>query len=273
MIRLIFAAFACLANPGFANMASSPASGPDVTRMAGSDVVALGEVHDNPGHHQSQASIVAAMQPPALVFEMLSADQAARITDANRLDESALKAAFDWDHAGWPDFAYYYPIIAAAPEAKIYGAGLARGEARQAMTSGITGYFGADAPRFGLDQPLNETEQTDREAFQHAAHCDALPAAMLPVMVELQRLRDAMLARAVLRALTETGGPVVVITGNGHARKDWGLPVYLERAHPGLDIFALGQSEEGQISGGFDAVMDFPAIKRPDPCLAFEKQD
>jgi len=269
MIRVILAFFACLANPGFANMASDTGA----ARMVSSDVVILGEVHDNPAHHEAQASIVARLQPPALVFEMLSADQAAKITDQNRRDEGALEKALDWGQTGWPDFGYYFPIFAAMPEARIYGAGLARGVARKAMKSGISEYFGADAPRFGLDQPLSEAEQTEREAFQRAAHCDALPQVMLPVMVDLQRLRDALLAQAVLTALAETGGPVVVITGNGHARKDWGFPVYLERASTGVRIFALGQSEEGQIDGDFDRVMDYPAIERPDPCQAFEKRE
>ncbi len=140
------------------------------------------------------------------------------------------------------------------------------------MKGGIGGYFGADAPRYGLDRVLEKAEQADRQAFQHAAHCDALPETMLPVMVDLQRLRDAMLARAVVAALEQTGGVVVVITGNGHARRDWGVPVYLRRVRPGLEVFTLGQSEDGQIAGEFDRVLDYPAFEREDPCLTFRQK-
>ena len=244
----------------------------DQMGMTGADVIILGEVHDNPRHHQVQASLVAGLAPTALVFEMLSADQATQITDENRLDEGTLGAALGWDQTGWPDFTLYFPIFAAAPDARVYGAGVTREVARTALKSGITIYFGAQTGAYGLDQPLGEAELAERLEFQSDAHCGALPDTMLPTMVGLQRLRDAVLARTVVSALAETGGPVVVITGNGHARKDWGLAAYLDRARPDLKVFALGQSEDGQIEGVFDKVLDAPAVQRPDPCLEFEKQ-
>lgn len=268
MKHWIFAALVLFAAPLLAN----ELPGPDIPRMAAADVVILGEVHDNPMHHEEQANIVAKLKPAALVFEMLTPQQAAGITDANRTGEPALKAALEWEKSGWPDFSFYYPIFAAAPEARVYGAGLRRDAARAALKDGITAYFGAEASQFGLDRPLDAAQQDQRQAYQMIAHCDALPETMLPMMVDLQRLRDAFLARAVVTALEQTGGPVVVITGNGHARKDWGMAVYLDRARPGLDIFALGQSEDGQIEGVFDMVLDHPSIDRPDPCLAFEKK-
>ena len=45
---------------------------------AAQDVVILGEIHDNPAHHEVQAERVADIQPRALVFEMLTPEQAAR---------------------------------------------------------------------------------------------------------------------------------------------------------------------------------------------------
>ena len=49
-----------------------------------------------------------------------------------------------------------------------------------------------------------------------------------------------------------------------------GVPVYLDRAAPELDVVSIGQSEDGLISGVFDVVIDSPSIGRPDPCLAFQ---
>jgi len=106
-----------------------------------------------------------------------------------------------------------------------------------------------------------------------AAHCNALPAEALPQLVAIQRLRDAVLTRAILRAVDETGGPVAVITGNGHARKDQGIPTFLSRLRPGLKVFVLGQAEDGVVTGEFDAVIDSPAAEREDPCKAFESQN
>lgn len=62
-------------------------------------------------------------------------------------------------------------------------------------------------------------------------------------MVDIQRLRDAMLADAALEAVTQTGGPVIVITGTGHARNDWGAPYMLTQAQPDLRVLSVGQFE------------------------------
>jgi len=235
------------------------------------DVVILGEVHDNPAHHAEQAARVAQTRPKAIVFEMLTAEQAARVTPQVRGDEAELEAALGWAESGWPDFSMYYPIFAAAPEAEIYGAQVPRDTARAVIADGPAASFGEEAVRYGLDRDLPPHEQTARETLQKEAHCNALPAEMLPGMVAIQRLRDAVLARATIEALEATGGPVAVITGNGHARRDWGVPAYLTMVAPDLDIWVLGQTEDGRpLDGGFDVVTSAPAVERPDPCAAFK---
>lgn len=235
------------------------------------DIVFLGEVHDNPDHHAVQSHWVTDLAPAALVFEMIAPEQAGTITPDLIADPDALAAALHWDASGWPDFAMYHPIFAAAPTARIYGAALPRAQARMVIQDGpATALPPADVTRFGLDSDLPPDQQAARQAHQMAAHCDALPDTMLPGMVTIQRVRDAWLAKQALTAWAETGGPVVVITGNGHARRDWGAPALLARAAPDLRVFALGQSENGQSPDGhFDLTLDAPAPDRPDPCDAF----
>lgn len=242
-------------------------------RVADAPVVIVGEVHDNPSHHAVQADIVAHLQPSAIVFEMLTEAQADLVTPDNRADQTALADSLDWAESGWPDFAMYHPIFTAAPGAAIYGAAVPRDAARAAMQAGIAESFGTDAADYGLTTPLPAEEQAAQEDLQQQAHCNAMPPEMLPVMVDLQRLRDAVLARETLRALDETGGPVIVITGNGHAREDWGVPAYLTRLRPDLDVFTIGQQEDGAgAPGGFDAILSAPAVDRPDPCEAFRNK-
>ncbi|SIT82946.1 ChaN family lipoprotein [Pontibaca methylaminivorans] len=270
------AALACLLFAGCA-----PRSLPleVVDRAAGAEVVFLGESHDNPTHHARQADFAGALKPRAVVWEMLTAENAAQITPDLIADRAALESALDWEQRGWPDFAMYYPIFQAASAARHYGAELPREQARRAREAGIATAFGGEARDYGLDRALPASEQGAREALQQEAHCNALPERMLAPMVGIQRLRDAMLARAALRALRETGGPVVVITGNGHARKDWGAPAHIARVAPGVRVFSLGQTEGGQTEGGqtedgqgagsYDAVLDADAPARDDPCEAF----
>lgn len=237
---------------------------------ASQDVVIMGEVHDNPAHHVEQARRVAELAPRALVFEMLTPEQAKSVTPAVIADAEAMAQALGWEQSGWPAFSMYHPIFVAAPEAEIFGAQVTRDAARAVFEGGAAEAFGPDAEAYGLTEPLPEAEQGAREALQMEAHCDALPEEMLPGMVAVQRLRDAVLARATVTAMAATGGPVAVITGNGHARRDWGVPAYLARVAPELDLHVLGQTEDGApLSGGFDEVASAPAADRPDPCAAF----
>ena len=230
-------------------------------------VVVLGEQHDNPDHHARQADWVAALDPAALVFEMLTPRQGAQAA-APWETQAQLDALIGWSDTAWPSFDMYFPIFAAAPDAVIYGAGVPRDALRSAMQTPLSEH--PQAALFGLDQPADATEQSAREALQASAHCGALPEEMLPVMVDMQRLRDMTLADVSLRALRATGGPVVVITGNGHARMDWGMPALLAVAAPDVSVFALAQGEDGgDVQGGFALTLDAPAPARGDPCAAF----
>lgn len=245
----------------------------------GADIVILGEIHDNPQHHINQARIVSDLQPAALVFEMIPPELARKVTPALRENAARLEGVLKWRDSGWPDFAMYYPIFSAAPDAAIFGGAMARDQVRVAVEDGAAAVFGASAELFGLDVPLPAEQLEQRIQLQDDAHCGALPDEMLPGMVEAQRLRDAALARATVAAFAhaqaDKTGPVVVITGNGHAREDWGMPAALRvyfADRPDVDIRTLAQLESTD-AGNMpvtSSVVTAPA-EREDPCKAFAK--
>lgn len=245
----------------------------------GADIIILGEVHDNPQHHINQARIVSEVQPAAIVFEMITPDVARQVTPEIRENAILLEATLSWEDSGWPDFAMYYPIFAAAPDAAIFGGAMDRAEVRRTISDGAAEVFGASAALFGLDADLPDDQLEKRLQLQQDAHCGALPVEMLPGMVEAQRVRDAALARAAVaahaHAQASEGGPVVVITGNGHAREDWGMPAAL-RAYfadrEQVDIRTLAQFEQAidQALPVTTTLVTDPA-ERDDPCKAFAK--
>lgn len=259
----IFGLVVALVSPAQADLIDTPA------QLAGASVVLIGEVHDNPDHHLWQAGIVAQLSPAGVVFEMLGTDQA-MVDPTSFATLEAYADAIDWAGSGWPEFSLYRPIFAALGSARIYGAALPRETVRNAVMDGAAAHFPGDPARFGLDQALSEDQQSTREAQQMAAHCNALPQQMLGGMVAAQRLRDAELARQVLIALEEVGGPVVVILGNGHARRDWGVAHMLHVAAPGLEVVSVGQLEH---AAGDTEPYDFwrvtAAVDRGDPCAVF----
>lgn len=264
--RLIFTLCALWVAAGHA----APVGLGDLPAKAPADVIILGEIHDNPTHHAHQAELVARWKPTAIVFEMLTAAQAEAAQDVDRTDAAAMAQAFDWANSGWPDYALYHPIFAASGTAKLYGAALDRADVRRAMTEGAAAIFGKDAARFGLATALDDAEQAAREVDQQTAHCNALPAEMLPGMVAAQRLRDAAFAKTALTALAETGGPVIIITGTGHADKRRGIPAAIAVAAPSVSLFSLGQLEgDPGPDAPYHRWIITTATPRDDPCAAF----
>ncbi|WP_170762360.1 ChaN family lipoprotein [Ruegeria lacuscaerulensis] len=243
-----------------------------ISAMKSADIVILGEIHDNPQHHIVQAEALKSIMPSAVVWEMVTEEGAQRLADKAVSDPEELSRILRWLESGWPPLSMYYPVFQAS-DAPVYGAMVPRAAARAAMERGAATALGADAARYGLTVPLPAEEQAAREADQLAAHCNAIPESALPQLVAIQRLRDAVLTRSILRAMDDTGGPVAVITGNGHARKDRGIPSFLSRLRPGLKVYVLGQSEDGIVAGEFNAVIDSPTVEREDPCKAFETQN
>jgi uncharacterized iron-regulated protein len=235
--------------------------------LPAADVIWLGEVHDHPLHHIHQARSVTAIAPRALVLEMLTQAQVDATPQAR--SEVALRDAWDWDASGWPDFAMYWPVINAAADVALYAAALPREEARAAYGADPAAVFGPDAARFGLNQPFGPDVQAAQIALQDDAHCNAMPAEMLPAMVDIQRLRDARLAQAALRALEETGGPVVVIAGTGHLGRDIAAPAMLAQAAPDLRQIVVGQFESDPGAPPMDYWIVTDPHPRPDPCAAF----
>jgi uncharacterized iron-regulated protein len=272
--RLAKALVACVALSGLAGGAAwaerIDTAGAIAVRAEGAGILILGEVHDNPAHHRMQDRVLDAIMPRAIVFEMLTQAEAAVVTPELAADARALEAALDWDASGWPDFAMYLPLLARAATVPIYGAEVPRDLAQDAFAAGAAAVFAGDAARFGLTRPLDPAQQAAREAAQQAAHCGALPDDILPAFVEAQRLRDAALAAAALEALEAHGAPVAIVTGNGHARRDWGVPAQLALAAPGVRVFSLGQFEAPpQGAPPFDAWTVADPVDRPDPCAAF----
>ena len=247
---------------------ADPISPEGLEALPPAPIVILGETHDNPVHHALQARAIAAIRPSALVWEMLTADQAARMPEV-RDDAAVVGAALGWEGTGWPDFAMYFPLVQAAGAARHFGGGVPREQARGAFAQGAAAVFAGDAARFGLDVALRPDDQAAREAEQFDAHCAAMPLAMMGGMVEAQRLRDAELARVALVALEQTGGPVVVIAGSGHARRDQGIPAALSLASPGIGVLSLAFLESDPGAGApFDLWLVTDPAEREDPCAS-----
>jgi uncharacterized iron-regulated protein len=115
------------------------------------------------------------------------------------------------------------------------------------------------------------------------SHCNTMPAAMLPALARAQVARDATLL-ASIRPHAARG--VVLLTGNGHARTDLGVPFLmapderartlavglLETSLPGSESDA-GAADLERAKRQFDVAFVTPRQERADPCAALRKRN
>jgi uncharacterized iron-regulated protein len=222
-----------------------------IADLAGADFVLIGERHDNRDHHRLQARIVSALEqdprrPRALAFEMLSADRQLAIVeylDLHPADATGLGAALDWGTSRWPDWVLYAPIARAALAngAQIVAADLDPGHQRAVSEQGPHALRSSFVQRTGLNRDFARPLTDDLREELVAAHCGQPRPEALAGMYWVQRARDAMMADRLAVASGKAGG--ILIAGNGHARKDRGVPWYLARLEPGARIVSIGLLE------------------------------
>lgn len=216
-------------------------------RLRAADFVLLGERHDNPVHHQLQAEVTGALQaaapaPRAVAFEMIEVDRQLDVTlhlSARPGDAAGLGPALAWADSGWPDWAMYMPIAAAALDGggQIVAANLPRERIPEVYARGPGALRPPVVERTGLAEQLPEVLAVSLREDLAAAHCGMVPAGGLDGMFQVQRARDATMADRLVAASGRGGG--ILIAGAEHVRTDRGVPWYIERLQPEAEVLSL----------------------------------
>jgi len=274
--RFLGLAAACLL-PFSSGCASRTATvAPWQKRLRGDTVALLGEVHDNAEDHRLRAhalrDAVAAGWRPAVVMEQFDLDRQQDIERSRQerpRDARHLIEAASPPHSGW-EWSYYEPVIAMVLDydLPLWAGNLPRAEAGRIVKEGYEAVLGeARVRELGLGSPVDPAWQAAQEREIDAGHCGALPPEILPRMARAQFARDAVMAHVMLQ---QAAGGVVLLAGNGHVRRDIGVPRWLE-ALPTERCLAVGFIEAGHVPapGEFDAVVVAPAAERGDPCREF----
>lgn len=269
--------------------------------------VLLGEVHDNPDHHLWQAWAIrtisklrgsriveGAPQIDIIAMEMVRTDQNKALDKFYGRDVAVPRPRkprdfarmLKWSKSGWPDFEIYAPIIKQAlyEQLVIVPASVSRSFSRRLSKEGEVALSNGEAERLGLATPLAASLNKDLETEILDSHCGLIPQSAIPRMSFIQRFRDATMADSLLSVATGKGG--ILIAGNGHVRRDRGVPWYLEqRGVPANSIVSVRMAEvvEGRndpaqyIEPGPDGAptADFivftPRKTRPDPCEQLQR--
>lgn len=256
-------------------------------RWAEHPLVLLGEVHDNAHGHQLRAEALAKWLAggarPTLILEQFDRERQGAIDSVRERggDADAIIAAGEGAAArpsvaspsvaspsavgssGWA-WTYYKPMIELAVR---YRLPLIAGNVSRADTRKIIGQ-GLAAHGFAGDVPADiQAAQTQGLVD---GHCGALDLATARTMVPAQIARDQFMAQMIEK---HRSNGVVLIAGNGHVRRDIGVPRWLSAESQSRAI-AVGYVEvdSGNKVPEFDVVIEIPRQIRTDPCEVFRER-
>jgi len=246
-----------------------------VQAMQGHRIVLLGEVHDNAAQHALRAAalrqLVVQGARPAIAFEQFDREHQPDIERARRerpRDADYLIAqAKGGDNWKWDS---YRPFVALALEydLPIVAANLSRGEAMQVAIDGWPTVFdSATRSELRLEALPADFRRKHEDAIA-IGHCNLLPPDALPARARAQMARDIIMARSI-RPYINRG--VVLLAGNGHVRRDIGVPFWLtnDERRSVVSIGLLERDDDGsdaESAAAFDAYMITERAERADPC-------
>ncbi len=275
----------------FAGVIDASGARPDpaalLQRLRGARYVLLGEIHDSAQQHELRAALLRRLLsdgvPSVVVFEQIDREHSAALAAAaiaTPNDVEAVITAGALDRAGWR-WPLHRPVFAAALDggAALAGGNLSRADASRLVRGGTSQAPADLRALIDPDQDASWTSEHQAELLHQVdiGHCGALPASMLAPMALAQRGRDAALALAMVQAARQAapGARVVLIAGNGHVRRDIGVPHDLARLDAGARVESVAFLESdgvghGTVDGPYDAAWFTPSAERVDPCADFK---
>jgi uncharacterized iron-regulated protein len=235
------------------------------------DIVLLGELHDNALHHRERAQLITQLAHPDLtiVAEHLPANSR---PDFSGPTLAGLEAAgFDQQAWGWP---LHLPLFDAIRHAglAVVGGNLPKGLSREIVKNRQQAM--PDKTReIHREAPLSAQAAKKLEQDLIDGHCGQLPQRYLEPMQLAQRATDISMALSLME-----NRPSVLVAGNGHVRKDYGVPQVLAAMAPSLKVISVGfyegalarQEALPAFATQYDFVWFTEATSRTDPCENFK---
>lgn len=273
--RRLLAALAALPPVLLAGCATGPAGSPaaagdgtDLDRLGAAlraqPLVLLGELHDNPAQHSLRARalqrLLAEGARPALLMEQFDREQQPaidRLLATPGADADALiAAAWPQGNAGW-QWPLYRPFITLAlhHRLRLVAANVSRTDTRRVISGGLAAA--------GFDAAVPADIADAQAAAIVASHCGQVDEPLARKLMLAQVARDQFMARQLV---THAAGGALLLAGNGHVRRDIGVPRWLPADWQRRSI-AIGLVEPGEATAqAFDLVLRTPAAQRQDPC-------
>ncbi len=260
-----------------------------ISRIAGADIVLLGEVHDSADIHRRQVALLEALpnQPMVLAFEQLDLENWDALASKQASDEAvdarylADIGGFDAEGWGWD---HYGPLFELAVKngwlvrplnlsrQKAMAIAMAEEDWLEPLSTEQQQVLRSQAPDLALPGPLQE----DLIDTLVTAHCGDMGRDMAAQIARAQIARDILMADAIVRMREAfPRRRVVAIMGNQHARLDRGVGYWLRQRDLDAGAIAIGMAPlnqplsdqmAGKSSEAYDLRILTSPVVRPDRC-------
>lgn len=242
-----------------------------IEQLLGADVVLLGELHDNPLHHQTRAGLIPriAKDDTTVVAEHLPADR--RVTPTGTTLGDLEAAGFNAQGWGWPLHQVLFESILRRGYTLV-GGNLPPGFSKDLVAQGQVAMPSSMARSYE-QSPLTAPARARLEQDLIDGHCGKLPGKYIAPMALVQRATDISMAGALL-----ANRPAILVAGNGHVRRDYGVPQILAALAPTLKVSSVGFYENSgdraelikSVAGRYDFIWLTDPAQRTDPCDGFK---
>lgn len=255
-----------------------------VRRLKDLDYLLLGEKHDNMTHHDHQTWFIRQLhrldRRASVAFEMIDHEQGKRLARHDPKSVEHMIELLQPDDPGWQYEQRYKDLFAAALAAgyPVRPANLSRKQLLDYVSQEDRAL--PSIYRDILDEtPFTPQQMATLQQEIRESHCNMLPEENIPMMVDAQRLRDAVMAASLRRSDTPV---TVLIAGNRHVRNDRGVPVYLDKGRTILTVGFIEVIPDRNTADAyrldwddrqlpFDLVWFTPRPERTDPCKQFQQ--
>ena len=231
-------------------------------KVQDSQVIYLGENHDNAEHHAIQLKVITDLiakgKKPQLGFEFFSVDQTAYLMSfvaagktkthghATDVMETILRSQLGWQKRSDQDWNFYFQFIALARKngLKIFGADLPKGIVRRIIRSGMQSLTGAEKTLLKPTGFKDESyQQLMFEKFK-TSHCGFARESYQKKMYRTWIARNDRMALSIVSMLAgDPNQPIVMILGGGHTQHNMAVYERVAVLKPGVRQMNIGLRE------------------------------
>ena len=205
------------------------------------DIILLGEIHDNVFQHRVRADLISKIQSKefAIVSEHLVFGS--EITYSGSLLEDLETIGFNKKAWSWPTHEVLYKKFEEL-SLPVFGGNLSEKDINSIYAG--RGFSQSDTlvpivKRSALDSQSKGKLLNDLVV----GHCGVVEESLLSFMYKVQRYRDASMAYIASKV-----APAIVIAGNGHVRRDYGVPQIIKKMNPNSNVISIAFLETDKLS-------------------------